>query len=413
MKNTDSLLLACLCAFRTGRPVQTDIALSPEEWRQLYQTACVHKVVPILYEILGQSPGFCHGDPALAARWKQSTLLEASNQARRTQRLLSATRLLDEADIPYAVVKGALCRQMYAKPDLRPSGDEDLLIPAGERTRCGELFAGSGLVPAAVQGGDEVDHWMDPQTGLHIELHNRLFSDGWPAGAALNPYLTQALAQAVSVSVEQATVKTLPPTAHFVFLLAHALKHFIAGGFGVRTLCDILTFAERYQAQIHKETVYQKLEQLHGRIFFDQLMAIGQAYLDFHPDALGWVMSAPADDEPLLEDMLAAGIYGQSSMDRRHSGALAMEAVRNGQTAPSLKAALFPPVSQLSGRYPVLRRAPCLLPAVWLHRIGRYGIDVLRNRNSGNTPGEAIALGKQRTEMMVRYAIIPQNQEKN
>ena len=46
--------------------------------------------------------------------------------------------------------------------------------------------------------------------------------------------------------MEGRQVLTLPPTAHFLFLIAHAMKHFITGGFGVRTLSDILSFGERY-----------------------------------------------------------------------------------------------------------------------------------------------------------------------
>lgn len=61
-------------------------------------------------------------------------------------------------------------------------------------------------------------------------------------------------------------------------------------------------------------------------------------------------MSAPAHAAEMLEDILDAGIYGQSTS---HSGALVLRAAEEGQTRPSVIRAAFPPKEQLVGRYPI------------------------------------------------------------
>lgn len=406
-------LLSCLLAFRFGRQAETIESFPSADWQQFYRFSNEHKLVPMVYDSLRNCHDFCKDDPSLRVNWKQSAILQAANQAGRTQRLLELTLALEKAGVCYALLKGALCRQLYAQPDLRPSGDEDLFISKDQRGLCGTVFSKHGLTPVNPREEDSVDHWQDAITGLHIELHTSLFDSGWTSEHILNPWFFNALQHTVWAPVEQTQVRTLQPTAHFLFLLAHALKHFITGGFGARTLCDIVTFAQYYDAQINKETVYQLLEQIYGRIFFDQLLAIGRDYLAFDFQALGWTLSGPVNYSDLLEDMLDAGIYGQTSMDRRHSGALALEVVRSGQQKPSLGSALFPAKERLIGRYPVLKQYPILLPAVWVHRIGAYGLELLRSRGNGNSPGKTVSLGKQRTEMMIKYGIIPQTKTKN
>lgn len=406
-------LMACLRAYRFNQPAEITETFQPEDWQRLYQFGGEHKLIPVVYETLRIHPEFCEGDPALKARWKQSTLLQAAGQASRTQQLIAVTKALTEAGVRYALVKGALCRQLYPQPDLRVSGDEDLFIPSAHRQIAGNVLTTLGFVPINPKETSFVDHWIDKSSGLHLELHTALFDSGWSGEEALNPWLNQALETPVTASVEGVSIATLHPTAHFVFLLAHALKHFIAGGFGARTLCDILSFAQVYHDQIDQATVYDLLEQIHGRIFFDQILAIGKDYLAFDYTSLNWDLSEPADYAPLLDDMLDAGIYGQTTMDRRHSGALVLDTVRNNRSKNSFLSAVFPPASQLSGRYPALKKFPILLPACWVHRAGAYGLELLRNNSKGNSPIKTVSLGKQRTEMMIKYGIIPQTKTKN
>lgn len=400
MERTGMQLLSCLRAYCRGESAEQ---IGGFDWQELYHLAVIHKLLPVVFDTLSRTEGFCGEDAALAAQWKRSALMQATGQALRTQRMLAVAKELNEAGVPYVLVKGILCRQLYPKPDLRPSGDEDLLIPAQAKTRCREIFAGLGLVGGSENDGT-VEHWRDPASGLHIELHTDLFENDWPAGSTLNEYFSKALERRICVPVEQGSVITFAPTDHFLFLIGHALKHFITGGFGLRTLSDILMFARAHNGDISRETVYELLERINARVFFEQLLYIGSAHLDFDP--AGWELRSPADWEVMLEDMTDAGVYGQSSLDRKHGGAMALQAIREEKDSTSVVATLFPSAKRLSGRYPWLKKAPWALPAAWIHRMGRYGLSVLRSRGNDNSPREALSSGKHRTEMMKRYGIL-------
>lgn len=406
MKKEALLLVECLRAFRIGNMSARIIeSLTADEWRRLYSLSAEHKLVPVVYEMLHAEPGFCGGDKSLATVWKRDTIMQAVSQTARTQKLLELTAALGAEGITYAVVKGAVCRELYQKPDLRSSGDEDIFISSDDSERCADVFRSRGLEMLMDKDADVI-HWQESSTGLHIELHTALFTGSWSAVKELEPYFESALKDTVSVAVAQSSVKTLQPTVHFVFLVAHALKHFISGGFGIRTLSDILSFAEKYRDEINHDEVENILEKINGLVFFHELLSIGREHLSFAAEECGWEIADVPDYADMLEDILDAGIYGQTSMDRKHSAAISLRAVSEN-SKPSVVKALFPGASQLVGRYPALKKAKILLPACWAHRIACYALELLRGRGEGNSPAETLALGNKRTEMMVRYGILP------
>lgn len=413
MKKLDQQLINCLAAYRSGRRPAAYVGLDKEDWQQFYQLARMHKLKAVTCETMWGIPEFCSGNQALAAVWQRESILETVGQAQRTSALLLVTQALERGGIQYAVVKGAVCRELYPQPDLRPSGDEDILIHPADLEKCSELFRQEKLTLFQAKEGDPVTHWADKQTGLHIELHTALLSGDRAEEKLLNRFFSEQLAHTVSIHIQNRTVATLPPTYHFLFLVCHALKHFISGGFGIRTVCDVVAYAERYAEEIDKETVYGWLDAIRGRIFLDQLFAIGSNYFDFDIAANGWTLSSPPNETEMLEDIMDAGIYGQSSMSRRHSAGIVLQAVENKSNQASALSAAFPSRQKLLGRYPVLKRAPMLLPACWAHRLGKYAIEVLWTYRSGNSPLKSVEMAKKRTEMMVKYGVFPKDQKKN
>lgn len=412
MRDVERQLLSCLAAYRLGKRT-AKLENGFADWAGLRRLADAHKLSPIVCETLWRNPAFCGGDAEHAAAWRRQTVLQAAGQAARTQRLLALVQPLEEAGVRYAVVKGALCRELYPRPDLRLSGDEDLLVDEADAERCAERFRENGMQPVGGLPDGPVTHWLDRRTALHVELHTALFSTRRVADRLLNGCFHEELKNTVFAPAAGGLLRAFPPTYHFLLLVCHALKHFIAGGFGIRTLCDVVTYAERHKGEIDRQTVYGWLERVDGRVFLDQIFAIGQQTLGFDPAESGWPLCAAADTEDMLADILEAGIYGQSTLSRRHSAGTVLRAAEQGSGKGALLRTAFPPAQELHGRYPLLKRAPALLPAVWLHRFGRYGLELLHGRREGSSLRESVALGKKRTEMMRKYGILPKGKKKN
>ncbi len=408
-------LMSCLAAYRTGSCVtvlQPDFC-APDRWKKLYRLAKVHKLAPVVFETMGSLSAFCDTEPELLKVWKKETFSQAVGQAMRTQCIVRVSEMLTQNQIPHAIVKGILCRALYKKPDVRISGDEDLLIDAADVERCHQLLEQNGIELMDGVGGDDVTHWKDKKTGLHIELHTQLFSSKRAEDAVLNQVFSEQLHHTVIASLPEGNVQTLHPTYHFVFLVCHALKHFLTGGFGIRMICDIISFAEQYREEIHHQTAYILLERVNARKFLDQLLSVGQDWLAFDPKENGWSFSEKPDAGDLLQDSLDAGIYGQSTMSRKHSAGIVMQAAEGQSLKSSTLSAVFPNRERMQGKYPVLKKKPVLLPLCWAHRLGKYAVEVIHTKKNGNSPVESVALGKKRTEMMVKYGVLPKNKKKN
>ena len=316
-------------------------------------------------------------------------------QNRKTAALLRLAQALSESGLPYAVVKGAICRSLYANSDLRISADEDLYIRLADYDRAAAVFQQTGFF---LKNGvpEDVTHWYDHTSGLHIELHGRLLE--YPAQEAVFSGFVP-----VPATVEGVEVYTLEPTLHLAFLLCHARKHLITGGVGIRTLCDIALFYKTYRQQLDMAELNRLLQQLHCASLLQHVLAIGR-------DELGIECAdctVPHRGEALLADVLEAGIYGQSTQARRHSGTVTAQKAAGKN---SLLRTLFPDRAAMEARFPQLRQHPARLPLYWLKRLGSYAKEVATAKD--NSPAESLQLGKQRMEMLVDYEIIQKDSRK-
>lgn len=408
MTAAEQQLIWCLCAFCRGEPAQV-VPDVPQE--ALHRLAAVHKLVPVVYETLSGAPE-AFGEARV--RWKQETLLSVALQAKRTEAALRLCAALNEADVPYALLKGLICRSLYPHPDHRASADEDLFVLPEHRAACETVLAAQGLTCG--DSGETESKWSDAASGLAIELHMRLFSDDYAAERRMNAYFREAATRCAFETVAGVPVRTFAPQDHFLLLVCHALKHFHYSGFGLRTLSDMGLFATRYGARFDWAEVRRMLEDVGGMVFCNHVLHICQTQFVYDPAAAGYLPQITGSDAALLADVLDAGIYGQSTMSRVHSANIVLQNLKadgQGSGQSGVLHALFPPCAALTSRYPVLKKAPALLPAVWLARIGTYGADVLRGKLSRTSAAESIALGKRRTELMKQYGIFEESQTEN
>ena len=405
MTAAEQQLIGCLRAFCRNEPADRVSGVQPEE---LHRLAAVHKLVPVVYEALSGEPE-AFGEARL--RWKQEATLSVALQAKRTEAALRLCAALNAVDVPYALVKGLICRSLYPHPDHRASADEDLFVLPEHRAACEAVLEAQGLVCA--EPGETESNWSCAESGLAIELHLQLFSEEYEAERRMNAYFREAAARCEFETVSGVPVRTLAPQDHFLLLVCHALKHFHYSGFGLRTLSDIGLFATRYGSRFDWTEIRRMLDEVGGMVFCDHVLHICQTQFVYDGAAAGYIPEIAGSDEALLTDVLDAGVYGQSTMSRKHSANIVLQNLKHpepGSGRGGVLHALFPPRAALVSRYPALKKAPVLLPAVWLARIGTYGADMLRGKLPPASAAESIELGKRRTELMRQYGVFEESQ---
>lgn len=415
MNDYDLRFLEALNASLHKRTVNWEEDPGTECWQALFTAASRHHVLPMVYEACAGCPAAKTADPALFAGVKNEVFRMVIMQARQTAEFRKLYRGMEDAGFSPVIVKGIVCRALYPNPDERMSGDEDLWLPMCTLEPVHEWLTGCGMElsdPETEIGTAEEAAYGKKGSPLYIEVHRSLFPRDAEAYGGMNDCFAGAENRAVRVKAEGLEVLTLAPTDHLLYLICHALKHFLHSGFGIRQVMDICLFAAHYAADIDWERLTEALVNLRADRFTAALMRIGTVYFEFDaekagvPEALG---GAGIDETDLLSDLLDAGVYGDGSMSRKHSSTITLAAAaadkQGKKSSNGLLKTAFPSAKKLEGRYPYLKEKPYLLPAAWCARFVGYF------REKGRVAGDdsavsSVKIGSERVELLREYGII-------
>ncbi len=403
MEKADALFLDALrCAVR-GETLSCSEKPEQQVLRRLFRLAEEQSLLPLVYQ------GVCT-DPALKVHpivsvYARRARFLSRHQAARTGEFLLVMEQLAARGLHPAVLKGAVCRSLYPQPELRPSTDEDLFIPREEYSRFQRALLACGLQMKTPDRSIDEDYeiaYVDPKRDLYLELHYSLFFSEDQALGDCSRLFDGALSRTVPIRIYGQTLYTLDPTDNILYLLCHAYKHLLFGGVGLRQICDICLFAERYGEEIDWSRVRAGCDELGILTLASAFFRIGQRHLDIPcPTAF---LEPEVDELPLLEDCLSGGVYGVVDPDRQHSSRITLEAVasgRQGRAGHGIWKSIFPGKSYLQTNYPYARQYPVLIPVAWANRLWKY----LRrgNRNAARS----LSIGRERVELLRHYKIIP------
>lgn len=397
----ERFLTALSCAVRSRNVLPTEPA-PPGVHAQMIKLAMDQGVLPLTVQAESVAPDAEREQREIWPR--RYARAETIRQASRTAEFLLLYQTLAAQDLHPAVMKGIVCRSLYPQPEQRPSVDEDLLVAQEELPRYHEALLAYGLEPVnpdvCLDTADEVAY-CDTRRDLHLELHIRLFDSDASAYADCNRFFSGVLSRTEELPIYDVPIRTLAPTDHLLFLLCHAYKHVLHGGVGVRQICDIALFTERFEKQIDWERIRCACEDLRLELFAAALFRIGESQFGVPiPDSFATLQ---VDELPLLEDCLTGGLYGASDRDRQHSSTLTLEAVaanREERKSRGMLYSLFLPANNLEGRYHYLRRHRWLLPLAWVQR----GWGYLWKEKSD--PGKTLQIGERRIALLKQYRII-------
>lgn len=336
---------------------------------------------------------------------KMAAIGEVMVQAHKTDELVSIYNSLTEAGLHPYVVKGAICRSVYPKGDLRISSDEDIIVPSGELVRAAEHLISLGFT--ASDSFDESTYevgFRKKGSPTYIELHSSLFDKESIAFSSFVSLFDGCEERLCTYSVGKGSIRSLSPHDHMLYLVLHAYKHFVHSGFGVRQAMDIGIWSERYFDSINWDKLYKQLGRADALVFLASVIGLSKKFLGVGklPEGKWTGLCQPAT--PMLCDMLSGGIYGSADVSRQHSATAtlgAIEAEKSGKKKKGIFASLFPSIKIMSARYNVLERYPYLLPLCWIARLFSY----LFNKEKGSATA-SIRIAGERTRLLKYYNVI-------
>lgn len=405
MNEYDKLFLQLLKDSVRNECIQIDRKTLKENLVPVFRLASSHNILPLITDTV-----YKDYPDLLTAGIIQKAKKTAMFQAQRSADFALLYDRMISSGLKPLVLKGIICRQLYPQPELRPSADEDLLIHPEEIDSYHFFMLKNGyhLVDQEVDihKADEISY-DNPETHLYLEIHKYLFPPYDKAYGELNR-LFDVLEEPASINIYGSDYYTLGYTDHLLYMICHAYKHVIYSGIGIRQICDIGLFAEKYCEQINWEKLVTSCAEYYLELFLSAVLSICEKYLGIDTDQKVYRMyltENQPDEVPLLEDILSGGTYGATDKDRLHSSTMTLTAVsadHTGDQKSGIRRALFPSLSYMSHSYPYLKKHRYLLPLAWSQRIVHY----LTDSRVKNDPGKSLAIGRKRIELLKQYGIL-------
>ncbi len=232
------LLYLLSCALHETAP--EDAALEDVQWNELFSAAKAHSVSAMACMALERTRTFAQADPAVRKQW-----LDAKNKAVRRTMLMDADRkiLMDEmenAGIWHMPLKGSILKDWYPQFGMREMGDTDILFDQARREQVRDIFLRMGY-SAERYYVDNHDVYRKPPI-FNFEMHVALFNE------SVYENLSEKYA---NVKDKLLPAPQKPYRVHFtqedfyVFILAHAQKHYSHRGTGIRTLTDLYVMNQK------------------------------------------------------------------------------------------------------------------------------------------------------------------------
>ena len=193
----------------------------------IYQEAVHQAVIGIVSPEIPS--GYCN------SMWEQAILKQKSSHIRYCHFQNELICLLNNACIPFVIIKGNSAAICYRNPTLRNMGDVDFFVPNAYFETANDLL---------LKNGYNWDHNTDrhisyKKDGITFELHKRFSHD-----IDIENYLIEGVDSKEIVSIEGFEFPILPKLSNGLVILDHIRNH-LKSGIGLRQIIDWMMFVYR------------------------------------------------------------------------------------------------------------------------------------------------------------------------
>ncbi len=307
----ENMLLKILADELQG--IEDDTLAEDVSWQSLFDMAGKHSVLSLLYRKVMESP--------LEENEKSAWISKIRKVVLQNYHLLFTAkylvRILQDNDIPCVLLKGAGIAEYFPVPELRKSGDIDILILGEDSKKKSEhVLLEHGFVKSKEQHATHHTVWFSPE-GIEVEVHTRL-AEAYNH-SSVNTYIDGLLGEIHNtICVKELMGVELPVLAdgfQAYHLLLHMLTHYLHAGFGLRLLCDWVVF---WNQSIEKKEFqrYKKLVAESGlQVFSNMITSVCVYFLGLRDPGLD-VLESREKAEMFLKDVMEAEEFGSSDSDR-------------------------------------------------------------------------------------------------
>lgn len=290
-----------------------------------------------------------------AAGIRDAAFTEAKEKAIRKNIIMDAERkkilkCLEEEQIWYMPLKGALLKDWYPRIGMRQMSDNDILFDMQRREDVRRIMKAHGFTLKAER--EVVDEYTKPPV-YNFEMHGELFME-YQTGEMARYYL----------GIKERLLKDdgnqygwhFTNEDFYLFMTAHEYKHFSLGGTGVRSLLDTYVFMRKYGDALDREFLAAELEKLGLADYESESRSL--ALKLFSGEAV------TEQESELLDYYVTSGVYGT----REHDIQNRLQRKSGGSKGKYILRRLFPPMYEIRNNHPFFYQHKWLIPVLWIWR---------------------------------------------
>ena len=293
-----------------------NIRMDENAWEEMISMAEKHSVLSLLYDVLEKQKNMP------ASIWKRTEQLAKKITLQQYHLLFLSkylVELLEKNDIQTVVMKGVTIGAYYPTPELRKSGDVDLLLlNPDEIEKVEKILQENGFwVKEAQLALHHVT--IGSKEGIDIELHT-LLAEPFD-NEKTNNYLKSLFAECQEGILRKNIMGIELPVLskpYFAFeLMLHMLQHFLRSGFGIKLLCDWVVFWREKMTPKEQEKYLELVDKAGIKGFSEMITQVCVQYLGLDEKMVAWMDCAPGYSvDVFMLDILEAEEFGKSDVNR-------------------------------------------------------------------------------------------------
>ena len=318
-------------------------------WDYLYELAQFHNVSALIFPCLSALD-------VPAEAYQKFNYIYHRLLAREARQELESRRVfaaLHEQGIEFIKLKGIVIKNLYPLPHMRTQSDVDICMSKENREKARPIMDALGY---KLDGSIDYHDEYSKDKFFIYEIHSDLMSHRSPLYSLFaNPF-----EKAVPDKLNNGELM-LSNEYFYLNLVVHLYKHFISEGCGLRLFSDLYIFR-------------RSCENLDTTFITTTLKEYG--LLEFHNTILELIScffegkDYNNDLAKIANFIFESGEYGNSELKKLSW----LSSTRSAELTFTDKLSYFmhnwfPGVKTMKRRYPVLEKAPFLLPVCWIRRI--------------------------------------------
>ena len=343
------------------------IAEKEANWKAVFDECRAQSVVSLAFSALPKR----EVSQAVYTQWKAVVNESLAVNSRISYAHTMLNQLMDQAKIPYVILKGCASGEYYDDSLLRTMGDVDFYVPPDFFEKTDKLLLENGFLT------NEIDHEYEKaytKDDVVFELHNTVNGvPGGKVGTEIRHYFDDVFEESSLKHFDLAEYYSPSPFHHGLVMLLHVARHLVTGGIGLRHFCDWAVFVDKVSDDF-TAMFEDKLKRVGLWRFAQILTQFCTAYLGLsQQDWVGEVDKHLLSD--LKDDVFASGNFGHKDLTRADEAKFITSRKKGTVNNDSaIKQAVLSANEIVRKHWRFADKVPIVFPVGWVFFGGRYAI---------------------------------------